>query len=76
MDLVLGELLTDNKTYVEQIANGLWLILEESMWTWPAHLSMQKAGEGMPDPTQWVIDLGAGESSAYVAWIRLLLGKT
>ncbi|CAG2180743.1 unnamed protein product, partial [Oppiella nova] len=74
MDLVLGELLTDNKTYVEQIANGLWLILEESTWTWPAHLYMQKAGEGMPDPSQWVIDLGAGESSAYVAWIRLLLG--
>ncbi|CAG2179174.1 unnamed protein product, partial [Oppiella nova] len=74
MDLVLGELLTDNKTYVEQIANGLWLILEESTWTWPAHMSMQKGGGGMPDPSQWVLDLGAGESSAYVAWIRFLLG--
>ncbi|XP_054157345.1 uncharacterized protein LOC128955700 [Oppia nitens] len=75
MDFILAELLTQNGKYMNQIANGLWLILEESTWTWPAHLSMQKAGEGLPDPKQYVIDLGAGESSAYISWVRLLLGE-
>ncbi|XP_054156814.1 uncharacterized protein LOC128955195 [Oppia nitens] len=75
MNLILAELLTQKSKYINQIANGVWLLLEESTWTWPAHIGMQKAGEGLPDPQQYIIDLGAGESSAYISWIRLLLGE-
>ena len=72
--LVLGELLTQSGKYLNHVANGLWLLMEESTWTWPAHLGMQKAGVGLPDPNQFVIDLGAGETSANVAWLKFLLG--
>lgn len=73
--LVLAELLTEKEQYLNEIANGIWLIMEESTWTWPAHIGVQKAGTGLPDPNQWIIDLGAGESSAQVAWVKFLVGK-
>jgi hypothetical protein len=50
IDLVVAELLTNNGKYMDQVANGLWLILEESTWVYPAHIGAQKAGEGLPDP--------------------------
>ena len=49
-DLVIGELITDNGKYMDQIANGLWLTLEESTWVFPAHLYIQDEGLGLPDP--------------------------
>ena len=75
MRLVLAQLLTGTDKYINEIANGLWLILEESTWANPAHMSLQKAGVGLPDPNQNIIDLGVGETAAYVAWVKFLLGK-
>ena len=72
--LVLGELLTQSGKYLSQVANGLWLMMEESSWLLPADSGFQKAGLGLPDPNQFIIDLGAGETSAYVSWLKLLLG--
>jgi len=72
--LVIGELLTNTGKYMNQIANGLWLILEESTWVVPAHLYLQKAGFGLPDPNEPVVDLFQAESANHVAHIRLLLG--
>ncbi len=43
-DLVIGEMLTKKGTYIDQICNGLWLIMEESTWETPGHLFNQKAG--------------------------------
>ncbi len=67
-------MLTEEGTYINHIADGIWLILEESTWISPAHLGAQKAGKGLPDPTEVIIDLGAGEASAFMAWIKFLLG--
>ncbi|XP_054166101.1 uncharacterized protein LOC128963613 [Oppia nitens] len=75
MDLVLAEMVTQSGKYIKEIANGVWLLLEESSWIWPAHLYLQKAGLGLPDPQQIVIDLGAGQTSAYIAWTQLLIGQ-
>jgi hypothetical protein len=44
IDLAIGEMLTKKGTYINQLCNGLWLILEESTWELPAHISEQKAG--------------------------------
>jgi len=74
--LVIGELLTNTGKYMNQIANGLWLILEESTWVLPAHLFNQKAGPGLPDPEEPVIALFAAETASHVAYIRLLLGSS
>jgi hypothetical protein len=61
---------------MNHIADGVWLILEESTWEEPAHLKAQKAGIGLPDPTEIIINIGAGETSALMAWIKFLLGMS
>jgi hypothetical protein len=76
LNLIIGEMLTEKGKYMNHIADGVWLILEESTWIWPAHLGLQKAGTGLPDPTEIIIDLGAGEVSAFMAWIKFLLGMS
>jgi hypothetical protein len=73
-NLVLGELLSGNTgKYMPQIADGLWLILEESTWVSPHHIFLQKSGEGLPDPNEQIIALRSGDVSAQISWIRLLL---
>jgi hypothetical protein len=74
INLVFGEILEANGKYMNHIANGLWLILEESTWTYPAHLYMQKANFGLPDPTEYEVDLGTAATSAFIAWIKFVLG--
>ena len=45
-DLVLGELLEGQGRFTDAIADGLWLICEESYWGVPAHVGAQKRGLG------------------------------
>lgn len=71
--LVLGELVEKERRFIPQIANGLWLMLEESTWVSPAHIVVQKSGAGLPDPTDSYIDLGAGRVAADLATVYLLL---
>ncbi|NLR56782.1 hypothetical protein HGH93_01625 [Chitinophaga polysaccharea] len=71
--LVAGELAGGNGKYIPQIVNGLWVILEESTWVLPAHVGAQKAGTDLPDPTEPVVDLFAGETSATLSWAQFLL---
>jgi hypothetical protein len=59
---------------MNHIVDGLWLILEESTWTDPPHLYMQKANYGLPDPTEYSVDLGAASTSSLIAWIKFVLG--
>jgi hypothetical protein len=73
-NLVIGEMLAGNGKYMNHIVDGLWLILEESTWISPAHLYLQKAGHGLPDPTEYEVDLGAASTSSIIAWIKFLLG--
>jgi hypothetical protein len=50
-NLVIGELVSGRTgKYLPEIANGLWLMLEESTWVSPHHIFLQKAGDGLPDP--------------------------
>jgi hypothetical protein len=44
-------MLTEKGKYMNHIADGVWLILEESTWVLPAGLRGQKEGKGLPDPT-------------------------
>ena len=48
--LLIGELLSNQGKYMDQIADGVWLMVEESTWIAPAHLGSQKAKLGLPDP--------------------------
>lgn len=73
--LVAGELAGGNGKYIQQIANGLWAILEESTWVLPAHVGVQKAGSGLADPAEQIIDLFAGETAATISWAQFLLDR-
>ncbi len=75
MDLVFGECVTANGTYLDQIANGIWLVCEESFWGAQAHLAAQKAGTGLADTAEPIIDLFAAETAATLALIVHLLGE-
>lgn len=73
-DLVLAECMVNTGKYLDQIANGVWLICEESFWGVPAHLGAQKKGVGLADEAEPIIELFGAETSATVGWVVYLLG--
>ncbi|MFP5208791.1 MAG: heparinase II/III family protein [Acidobacteriota bacterium] len=73
--LVLAECLEGKGRFLDDITNGVWLICEESFWGAPAHLGMQKAGPGLPDVTDPVVELFGAETVQLLAWTKYLLGE-
>lgn len=73
-DLVLAECVEGEGRFIDAVVDAVWSICEESAWSWPACLYMQKEGYGLPDLEDAVVDLGAAENGAQVAWVRHLLG--
>jgi len=73
-DLVIAECLEGRGRFLDEILNGAWLVCEESWWGVPAHLHMQKAGSGLPDVEEPVVDLFAAETGSLMAWTHWLLG--
>ncbi|NIG53339.1 heparinase II/III family protein [Chitinophaga sp. Cy-1792] len=71
--LIAGELVEHKGRFMPQIANGLWLVLEESTWVLPAHIGVQKSGANLPDPSEQIIDLVAGETAVTLSWAQFLL---
>ena len=68
---------TDRAEFVDEVADGLYAICEQSTWCWPAHDDVfARTGEVVADPGHPYLDLGAGEMAALVAWARLALGET
>jgi hypothetical protein len=73
-NLVLAECVEGKGRFLDAAGNALWSICEESTWCLPAHIGAQKAGVGLPDITEPIVDLFAGESAVTVAWTLYLLG--
>ncbi len=74
-NLVIAECLEHRGRFLDDIANGIWAICEESFWGVPAHIGVQKAGKGLPDVTEPIVDLFAAETSALLAWTVYLIGS-
>jgi hypothetical protein len=55
------------------LANAIWAICEESSWTFPAHISVQKAGSGLPDNSEPIVALFSAETASSLAWVVYLL---
>ncbi|HVU46416.1 MAG TPA: heparinase II/III family protein [Terracidiphilus sp.] len=72
--LVLAECLEGKGRFVDDISNGVWLVCEETFWGAPAHLAAQKAGVGLPDVTEPIIELFSAETAQMLSWITYLLG--
>ena len=74
-DLIIAECVEGKGRFLDQIANGVWAICEESFWGVPAHVGAQKAGSGLPDPREPIVDLFAAETGESLAWTYYLLGE-
>jgi hypothetical protein len=75
LHLVLAECMEGNGRFLDDIANGVWLICEESFWGVPAHLGAQRAGVGLPDVTEPIIELFGALTAELMAWTRYLVGE-
>ncbi|PYE86259.1 heparinase II/III domain-containing protein [Pseudoroseicyclus aestuarii] len=75
--LVMAELARGDGRYLDAIADGLWLICEESGWQLPAHNAQARGGRRapLPDPADPVLDLFAAETGGLVAVLLSLLGE-
>ena len=72
--LVLAECAEYKGRFLDAIVDGIWLTCEETFWGSPAHLGAQKAGIGLPDPEEPVVDLFAADTAAMLAWTDYLVG--
>jgi hypothetical protein len=72
--LILAECLEGKGRFVDDISNGVWLVCEETFWGAPAHLAAQKAGVGLPDVSEPIIELFSAETAQLLSWTRYLLG--
>jgi heparinase II/III-like protein len=72
--LVFAEVFENQGRFLDQIADGIWAICEQTFWGSTAHLGMQRAGNGLPDVAEPIVDLFAAETSALLAWTDYLLG--
>jgi hypothetical protein len=61
--------------WLDEVADGVLLLCEQSSWCWPAHDdAFARRGEVLPAVTDPYLDLGAGEVAAQLAWLDHLLG--
>jgi len=72
ISLVMGELVEGKGRFTDQIINAVWYFSEQTWWGWSAHLSAQKAGFGLPDVNDPVVDLGVGEITSNLSWTLYL----
>jgi hypothetical protein len=72
--LALAECAEGRGRFIDEVANGLWLICEETYWGLPAHVGVQASGVGLPDVNEPTVDLFAAETAAALAYIHYLLG--
>jgi hypothetical protein len=73
MQMVFAECLEAKGRFLDSIANGVWLICEESFWGAPAHLPGARAGTGLPDVTHPTVELFGAETGALLSWTVYLL---
>lgn len=73
-DAVLAECFEGKGRFLDEIADGVWTICEETYWGVPAHVGAQKRGPGLPDVTEPTVDLFAAETGMLLAWTDYLVG--
>lgn len=67
---------TLDPAWIDEAADGVTLLCEQSSWCWPAHDdTFRRHGAVVPTVTSPYLDLGAGEVVAQLAWADHLLGE-
>ena len=75
LHFVLAECMEGKGRFLDDIMNGVWLICEETFWGIPASQGTQRAGLGLPDVTEPIIELFAACTAQVMAWTRYLVGE-
>jgi hypothetical protein len=73
-DLVLAETVENKGRFTDHIADGIWSICEETFWGATAHLGAQKAGAGLPDAQEPIVELFSAETASTLAWADYFVG--
>ncbi|GAA3578811.1 heparinase II/III family protein [Nonomuraea rosea] len=61
--------------WLDEVADGVVQLCEQSSWCWPAHEdTCRPRGTVLPDPATPCLDLGAADVAAQLAWIDQVLG--
>lgn len=74
-DLVMAELAEGKGRFMDHIINGVFYNCERTSWVLSAHLTAQKSGRTLPETAEQVIDLGSGETGAFLAWTYYFFHK-
>jgi hypothetical protein len=74
-NMVMAESVEGKGRFRDQIINGIWSICEESFWGVSAHVGIQKAGAGLPDVEDPIVDLFSAETGAVLAWTDYFVGS-
>lgn len=75
-ELAMAEYLEGKGRFLDELTNGIWLVCEETFWGYPAHIHAQKAGSGLPDAEEPIVDLFAAETASLLGWIHHLLAPS
>ena len=73
--LALAEAIEQKGRFTNAIVDGVWSICEESFWGVPAHIHLQKAGEGLADVEDPIVDLFTAETATALALTDYLAGN-
>ncbi len=73
-ELAIAESLEYRGDYIDAIADGIWLICEESTWCTPSHIKQLSGQSGLPDTDQPEVDLFAAQTAEVLSVIGYLLG--
>lgn len=66
---------TGDDRHLDSVADGVWMLCEQSSWCWPAHDDTFRVhGAALATVDDPYLDLGAGEVVGQLAWIDHLLG--
>ncbi len=75
LDLVLAESVEGKGRFADAILDQVWAICEESYWGVPAHLGVQKSGNGLPNVEDRTVDLFAAETAGVLALTDYFVGE-
>lgn len=73
--LVYAEILEGQGRFIEDIANGLWAVCEQTTWAHPAGLNAERPGAGLTMPKDPVLSLSSSEVGALLATADLFFAE-
>jgi len=67
-NLLMAELVEGKGRFINKIVDGIFAICEMTSWSGTSHLNAQKAGIGLPDVEEPIVDLSVAEIGNMLSW--------